>query len=64
MISYRESGLSQSRVGVEWCRDQQRQALEHMASGHTCEHPQCTPKLVEQWLLDNFAEELEIQSDV
>jgi hypothetical protein len=44
---------------VDWCREQQRAALEHMSHAE-CDHPQCTPQNNRQWLLDSFAEEIEI----
>jgi hypothetical protein len=45
---------------VEWCREQQRAALEHMKPDHMCDHPQCTPGNLVQWLQDSFAEEIEL----
>jgi hypothetical protein len=45
---------------VDRCRQQQRAALEHMKPDHSCDHPQCTPSNNRQWLMDAFAEELEL----
>jgi hypothetical protein len=46
---------------IAWCREQQAHALSHF--GHepgSCDHPQCTPRNVEQYLLDCLAEEIEL----
>jgi hypothetical protein len=50
----------QKRQQIEWCRQQQAAAHEHMAPGHSCDHPQCCPSNNLQWLLDTFGEELVI----
>jgi hypothetical protein len=47
---------------IEWCRGQQLAALDHMKPDHKCDHPQCCPENNERWLLDAFAEELEIDN--
>lgn len=64
MISRKRLCLSMSRnlpqLEIDWCRSQQRDALEHMQPGHTCDHPQCCPENNERWLLDAFAEEIEL----
>jgi hypothetical protein len=41
-----------------WCQQQQAAALEHMQSGHTCSHPQCTPENNLRWLEDALMEEV------
>lgn len=57
---------------IDWCRKQQRAALEHMRPvivcighgawlmPHCCDHPQCCSENNERWLLDAFAEEIEL----
>jgi hypothetical protein len=47
---------------VEWCRDQQLAALDHMKPNHRCDHPQCCPSNNQQWLMDAFAEEMELEA--
>lgn len=46
---------------IDWCREQQAAALEHLKPGHTCDHPQCRPDNNRQWLTDAFTEELLIE---
>lgn len=43
---------------IDWCREQQRAAHEHMRTGHSCAHPQCHPENNLRWLLDAFGEEM------
>jgi hypothetical protein len=52
-----------SQRQIEWCREQQRDAIDHMKHvPGSCGHPQCCPENNERWLLDAFAEEIEISS--
>jgi hypothetical protein len=44
---------------VDWCRAQQRAAHVHIKHGK-CDDPQCTPENNCRWLMDAFAEELEL----
>jgi hypothetical protein len=45
---------------INWCRDQQRAALDHMRPDHSCSHPQCAPENNRLWLMDALAEEIEL----
>jgi hypothetical protein len=42
---------------IEWCRQQQAEALVHLAPGHKCDHPQCTPANNRAWGNEALLEE-------
>lgn len=52
--------VDSSEQQIDWCREQQRAAQEHRRPGHSCDHPQCHPENNLRWLLDSFAEEIEL----
>ena len=51
---------SESIEAVAWLHAELAAALTHMQPGHCYDDPLCCERNIEQWLLDSFAEELEI----